>query len=156
MWGMAFAQLQTAHSQTIQENPASLNMDAFGGLGHDDLARGFGAPHMLSQQVIDAHVLQVANTWCRAFFDQRGCASNRVGVVGARFHRVHNHRVRARKVLQMKPHGVLRRLFNERVILGLIRAYINFIVAVEYLGIHCCSVPNINTLQFKSIFVALH
>jgi hypothetical protein len=69
---------------------SSSNLNAFGGLGHDDFAWGFGAPHVFYWQVIDAHILHVANAWCRAFFHQRGCAPDRVGVVGARFRRVHN------------------------------------------------------------------
>ena len=89
-----------------------LNLYAFGGLGHDDLAGGFGAPHTFDRQVIDADILKTTNSRCRAFFDQRGCALNDVAVVGAQFRRVYDNGVRAGEVLQMKPHGVLRGLFN--------------------------------------------
>jgi hypothetical protein len=41
-------------------------MYAFGGLGHDDFARGFGAPHIFCEQLIDADILKTTNTWCRA------------------------------------------------------------------------------------------
>ena len=96
------------------------NVDTFSGLGHDNFARGFSAPHIFDWQVIHAHTAQTPDTNCSPFFDQRGCAFNDVCVNYARFRRVHNHGVRAGKVLQMEPHGVLRRLFNERVILGLV------------------------------------
>ena len=111
-------------------------MNAFSGLGHDDFARGFGAPHAFDWQIIDTYTVQPANVYCRAFFYQRGCASNHVGVVGSRFGRVYNDGVRAWEVLQMEPHGVLRCLFNERVILGLICAHLDLIVYVENLGVH--------------------
>ena len=140
---------------------SSSNVDTFSGLGHDDLTGDFGAPHTFDWQVIHADILKATNAWCRAFFDQRGCAFNDVGVVGARFRRVHNHRVRAGEVLQMEPHGVLRRLFDKRVILGLICAYINFIVSVENLRIHACGLNlyvayhHYNLNKFKSIFIHL-
>ena len=118
---------------------SSSNVDTFSGLGHDDLTGDFGAPHTFDWQVIHADILKATNAWCRAFFDQRGCAFNDVGVVGARFRRVHNHRVRAGEVLQMEPHGVLRRLFNKRVILGLVCTHLDGIIAVENLGVHCSS-----------------
>jgi hypothetical protein len=36
----------------------------------------------------------------------------------------------------MEPHGVLGRLFNERVILGLVCADLDGVSAVENLGVH--------------------
>ena len=111
-------------------------MDAFWGLEHDDLARGFGAPHTFYCQVIDAHVLKATNTWSCAFFNQCGCALNDIGAVGARFRRVYDYRVRAGKILQMEPHGVLRCLFDECVILGLVCAHLDGVSAVENLGVH--------------------
>jgi hypothetical protein len=112
----------------------SLDLDAFGGLEHDDFARGFGAPHVFDCQVIDAHVLHVANAGCRAFLYQCGCASDRVGIIC--FRRVYNDGVRAGEVLQMEPHGVLRCSFDKCVILGLVCADLDGIIAVENLGVH--------------------
>ena len=115
---------------------SSLDLDAFGRLGHDDLTGGFGALHVFYWQVIHAHAAQSANVYCRAMFNQHGGTSDHLGVVGARICRVHNDGVRAGEVLQMEPHGVLRCPFDERVILGLVCAYANGIVAVENLGVH--------------------
>lgn len=112
------------------------NMDAFWGLEHDDLTRGFGAPHTFYWQVINAHVLKATNTKRSAFFNQRGCALNDISAVCARFRRVYDYRVRAGKILQMEPHGVLRRLFDECVILSLVCADLDRVVAVENLGVH--------------------
>lgn len=134
-------------------------MDAFGSLKHNDFARGFGASHIFDHQVIDANAAQTPDTNCCAFFDQCGCASDHVGVASARLRRVYNDGVRAGEVLQMEPHGVLWRALDERVILGLIRAYINFIVAVENLGIHvyciglCVACYHYSSNKFKSIFI---
>ena len=111
-------------------------MDTFRGFKHDDLARGFGAPHTFDCQVIDAHTAQPANARRSVFLYQSGCAFNDVGVVGARFRRVYNDGVRAWEVLQMKPHGVLGCFFNERVILGLVCAHLDGVIAVENLGVH--------------------
>ena len=111
-------------------------MNALGGLEHDYLARGFGAPHTFYWQVIDAHVLKATNTKRSAFFDQCGCALNDIGTVCSRFRGVYDHRVRAGKILQMEPHGVLRCLFDECVILGLVCADLDRVVAVENLGVH--------------------
>ena len=113
-----------------------LDLDAFRCFEHDDLARGFGAPHIFDCQVIYAHAVQVANPGCSAFFDQSGCTANRIGVVGARFCRVDNDGVRAGEVFQMEPHGVLWGAFDERIIFGLVCAYLDRIVAVENLGVH--------------------
>lgn len=112
------------------------NLDAFGGFGHDDLARSFGALHVFHWQVIDAHAAQSANVYCRAMFNQHGGTSDHFSINYARFGRVHNDGVRAGEVLQMEPHGVLRCPFDERVILGLVCAHANGIVAVENLGVH--------------------
>jgi hypothetical protein len=112
------------------------NLDAFGGFEHDDLTGNFGAPHVFCGQVIHAHTAQPPDTNCSPFFDQRGCAFNDVCIICARFRRVHDNRVRAGEVLQMEPHGVLWRLFNKRVILCLVCANPDGIVAVENLGIH--------------------
>ena len=131
------------------------NLDAFSGLGHDDLARGFGAPHAFDRQVIDTYAVQPANVYCRTFFHKRGGTSDHFGVVGSRFCRVYNHRVRAGEVLQMEPHGVLRCFFNERVILGLVCADLDGVSVVENFGVHGALVPTINAPQFKSIFDAL-
>jgi hypothetical protein len=137
----------------LQENPASsawLDLHAFGGFEHDDLARGFGAPHIFSHQVIHAHGLQVANARRRAFFYQRGCAVNDVGVIGARFRGVYDNGVRAGEVLQMEPHGVLGRLFDKRIILGLVCTDLDGVSAIENLGVHlfsfilCCIVNVLN------------
>jgi len=126
------------------------NMDAFWGLEHDDLTRGFGAPHTFYWQVIDAHSAKATNTNRSAFFNQRGCALNDIGAVCARFRRVYDYRVRAGKILQMEPHGVLRCLFDECVILGLVCADLDRVVAVENLGVH--SGTMLNHHKFKSIF----
>lgn len=125
-------------------------MDALGGLEHDDLAGGFGAPHTFYWQVIDAHGLKATNTKRSAFFNQHGCALNDICAVGARLHRVYDYRVRAGKILQMEPHGVLRCLFDECVILGLVCADLDRVVAVENLGVH--SGTMLNHHKFKSIF----
>jgi hypothetical protein len=111
-------------------------MDAFWGLEHDDFAGGFGAPHTFYWQVIDAHGLKATNTGSCTFFDQRGCALNDICSVGARFRRVYDYRVRAGKIFQMEPHGVLRCLFDECVILSLVCADLDRVVAVENLGVH--------------------
>lgn len=114
----------------------TLYMDALGGLEHDDFAGGFGAPHTLYWQVIDAHVLKATNTGTCTFFDQCGCAFNHVGAVCSCFRRVYDYRVRAGKILQMEPHGVLWCLFDECVILSLVCADLDGIIAVENLGVH--------------------
>ncbi len=131
--------------------PPHSNLDAFGGLGHDDLTGGFGALHVFHWQVIDAHAAQSANVYCRAMFNQHGGTSDHFGVNYARICRVHNDGVRAGEVLQMEPHGVLRCPFDERVILGLVCAYANGIVAVENLGIHVLGL-GLGFVLFSSLF----
>ena len=111
-------------------------MDAFRGFKHDDLAGGFGASHIFDCQVINADAAQPANAERGAFLYQCGCAFNYNGVVGTRFSSVYNDGVRAGEVLQMEPHGVLRCLFNESVIVVLVCAHLNGVVAVENLGVH--------------------
>ena len=44
--------------------------------------------------------------------------------------------MRAGKIFQMEPHGVLRGAFNECVILGLVCADLDGVSAVENLGVH--------------------
>jgi hypothetical protein len=114
----------------------SLDLDAFSGLEHDDFARGFGAPHVFDGQVIDADGFKTANTKRSTCFDQCCCASDCVGIVGARLGRVCNNGVRAGEVLQMEPHGVLRCSFDKCVIFGLVCADLDGVIAVENLGVH--------------------
>ena len=131
-----------------------LYVDTFGGLEHDDFARGFSAPHVFCRQVIDAHILQIANTWCRAVLHQRGCATNHVSVVGACFCRVCNDGVRTGKVLQMEPHGMLGCAFNKCVILGLVCTHLDGVSAVENLGVHDATM--LNHIKSASLNQFLH
>jgi len=145
--------MEIMHQKSNRLNTIS-HLYTFSGLGHDDLTGNFGAPHIFSHQVIDAHILKATNAGCRAFFDQRGCATNRIGINCACFCRVYNDGVRAGEVLQMEPYGVLGCFFNERVILGLVCADLDGVSVVENFGVHG-GCPTINAPQFKSIFDAL-
>ena len=117
----------------------SLYPDAFGSFEHDDLARYFSAPNVFCEHVIDADPAKVANFWRRAALDERGRAVNRFRAELARLCSVHDDCVRAGKIFQVEPHGVLRRALDERVIIRLVCANLDRVITVENLGIRSSS-----------------